>query len=93
MTKEIIQDLIIQIKKLQSEKSKIESQIFEANKKLLPWTYSIEEEFVDLEHLGHYTNYYFISKNDKIIGKNHQDKESAILDAWDNSIRIRNDKS
>ncbi len=89
MTKEIIHNLLKEIEELKSQKSIIESKISNLNKKLLPEHYEIEDEDVDLEHLGYYTNYYFISKVYKVIGENRQDIESAILDAWNNYSEIK----
>ena len=72
-----------ELKDLKSQKSTIDSKIQNLNEKLLPYSYSIEEEDVDLDHLGFYTNYFYVSKEYKLIGKNHQTYEAAILDAWE----------
>jgi len=83
MTKEKLKNILEELKDLKSQKSIIESKIQSINEKLLPYSYSIEEEDVDLEHLGFYTNYFYVSKENKAIGKNHQTYEDAILDAWE----------
>jgi hypothetical protein len=83
MTKEKLKNILKELKDLKSQKSLIDSKISNLNEKLLPYSYSIEEEDVDLEHLGFYTNYFYVSKENKAIGKNHQTYEDAILDAWE----------
>lgn len=83
MTKEKLKNILKELKDLKSQKSTIDSKIQNLNEKLLPYSYSIEEEDVDLEHLGFYTNYFYVSKEYKLIGKNHQTYEAAILDAWE----------
>lgn len=83
MTKEKLKNILKELKDLKSQKSTIDSKIQNLNEKLLPYSYSIEEEDVDLEHLGFYTNYFYVSKENKLIGQNHQTYEAAILDAWE----------
>lgn len=82
MNKETIQELLLELKKLKSQRYSIDSKISDVYEKLLPPHYKIEEEVVDLEQHGLQSHYYFISKENKVIGEDHIKYESAILDAW-----------
>lgn len=92
MNKEKIEIILKELKELEFEKRQIDSRIYDTKEKLLPSSYEIKTEMVDLEHLGHYNNYYFISYPHKVIGKDWYTEEDAILDAWNHYIEFCNKK-